>query len=208
MKKRTPLPCTPANCGDLYPKCGKYTTYGNHKCRCDSCYEAVSEKRRKHYEENRDAIIERVRQYSSENREVIAERDKRYREANPEKITEKSRRYAAENSEACVERARQWRLANPERYRENGRRGQQRRNARKKATQVVDFTPEQERQKMAYYGNSCYIKMPGVCTGAFDEVEHVKPLSKGGAHMIANFRPSCTPCNRRKHNQWPFKLAG
>jgi len=76
-----------------------------------------------------------------------------------------------------------------------------------KQVQVIDFTPEQFEQKMAYYGHSCYLKLD-CCTGAFDHVEHVKPIDKLGPHMLANLRPSCEPCNSRKWAHWPFTLAG
>lgn len=35
-------------------------------------------------------------------------------------------------------------------------------------------------------------------------VDHVKPLSKGGPHMLSNLRPACPECNIRKGAQWPF----
>ncbi|MGX7727586.1 HNH endonuclease [Rhodococcus sp. 5G237] len=35
-------------------------------------------------------------------------------------------------------------------------------------------------------------------------VDHVKPINKGGPHMLANLRPACGPCNSRKRDQWPF----
>ncbi len=47
MAKRTPLTCTPDNCGENYPACGKSSTYVNRKCRCDPCAEACREKHRK-----------------------------------------------------------------------------------------------------------------------------------------------------------------
>jgi|GEM_PF-2892728 len=271
MAKRNPLPCTPANCGENFPVCGKTSTYSHRKCRCDSCSAAVSEERRQHYakkreaklayakryrednrqqvaekkkryyEENREAACEKQKRYYAENREACAAQGKRWREANREKVAEEQLRYREENREKLAEYARQWRLANPdyareymrdyspryqaenrdkvranqkrwrlnnpERARESARLASHRRRARIYATQVVDFTPEQLEQKFAYYGHSCYLKLPGLCTGAFDQIEHVKPLSKGGAHLLANLRPSCEPCNSHKRAKWPFKFA-
>jgi len=253
MPKRTPLPCTSENCGDLFPKCGKRNTYTRLKCRCDACSaaageylkrynaanrekvaewaqkaylnnrKAVLEKQRRRYSENREAHAERMKKYHAENRETVAEMHRRYREANGEKVTEYNRQYRESNRqalrvagqlyyretrEAKAERTRQRRLANPERWREIQRTSQGRRRARMKQVQVIDFTPEQFEQRMAYYGHSCYLKLPGLCTGALDEIEHVKPIDKLGPHMLANLRPVCTPCNRRKWAHWPFKFAG
>ena len=32
--------------------------------------------------------------------------------------------------------------------------------------------------------------------------DHVKPLAKGGLHVLSNLRPACTPCNLYKHAKW------
>ena len=119
----------------------------------------------------------------------MAERQKRHREANHKNIAQKKRRHYRENRETVLERNRQWRLANPDRYRASCRISHHRRRARLAAVTVIDFTPEQFEQKMAYYGHACYLKLPGICTGAFDEIEHVKPIAKLGPHMLANLRP-------------------
>jgi 5-methylcytosine-specific restriction endonuclease McrA len=280
-KRTTSLPCTADNCGELFPRCGKHSTYTRRKCRCDACYEvnakymkgwysknretaiekqsryyaenreAAAEWRKRYYAENREAIIEKEKQYQrknskkvaerrrrhreanretlakkkklyiAENREAVAARQKRWREANRktilekqkrhyaenrETILERNRQWRAENSAACVEIARQWQLANPERHRELRRHADNRRRARMKEVRAIDFTPEQLEQRMAYYGNSCYLKLD-CCTGGFDHVDHVKPIAQFGAHMLANLRPACGPCNRRKGGKWPFSAA-
>ena len=40
--------------------------------------------------------------------------------------------------------------------------------------------------------DKCYL-----CGGDWDQLEHVKPVSRGGAHSLENCRPACEPCNRR-----------
>ena len=67
--------------------------------RCKAC-------NRRHYEENREAILERHRRHYEENREAIAESHRRYREENREARQEYSRRYYEENREAVLERKR------------------------------------------------------------------------------------------------------
>lgn len=57
--------------------------------------------------------------------------------------------------------------------------------------------------RMAMFGGRCWICK----VGPFEEIDHVKPLSKGGAHLPANLRPACLPCNRSKKDKWPFLLA-
>ena len=188
--------------------------------------EKVIESTRRYHAENRETILEKQKQYRLDNLDAIRESQQRWREANREKAAESSRqwrqdnpgrhreymrdyssRYQSENREKVNANQKRWRLNNPERARESWRLSSHRRRARIYATQVVDFTPEQLDQKMAYYGHKCYLNLPGLCTGEFDQIEHVKPLSKGGPHLIANMRPSCEPCNSHKRAKWPFKFA-
>ncbi|WP_349257835.1 HNH endonuclease [Iamia sp.] len=46
-----------------------------------------------------------------------------------------------------------------------------------------------------------------MCGVEADSIDHVKPLSKGGAHMLSNLRPSCRSCNSRKGARWPFATS-
>lgn len=71
--------------------------------------------------------------------------------------------------------------------------------ARKRSATVVPFTKHQLQQRLAYYG-CCW-----VCGGEWSEIDHVKPLNKGGAHMLCNLRPICRSCNAAKQDQWPFR---
>ncbi len=54
-------------------------------------------------------------------------------------------------------------------------------------------TPEQVRQRVAFYGECC-----AYCGGPFQHVDHVIPLSRGGTAWPANLRPACAPCNLSK----------
>lgn len=67
------------------------------------------------------------------------------------------------------------------------------------ASSTVTFTIEMLQARMAYYHRCWICKSP-----RWDHVDHVKPLSKGGPHMLANLRPACAECNRRKGSTWPF----
>lgn len=55
--------------------------------------------------------------------------------------------------------------------------------------------------RLAYFGHRCW-----VCGGEGVERDHVKPLSKGGAHLPCNIRPICVFCNRSKKDAWPYPL--
>jgi hypothetical protein len=43
MANRTPRPCTPANCGDLFVRCGTLSGYSAYGCRCDTCHSAATD---------------------------------------------------------------------------------------------------------------------------------------------------------------------
>lgn len=72
-----------------------------------------------------------------------------------------------------------------------------RRRAVRKNARTIAYSPESLWQRMAYFGHKCWM-----CGGAFEAVDHVIPLTKGGAECLANLRPACRSCNSRKHNKW------
>lgn len=91
-----------------------------------------------------------------------------------------------------------WQAANREAVNEIKRRYK----ARKRAAVTVTFTADQLAQKVTHWGHCCWI-----CRGPYQAVDHVKPLAKGGPHMLANLRPICTRCNSSKNDRWPFLAA-
>jgi 5-methylcytosine-specific restriction endonuclease McrA len=93
-------------------------------------------------------------------------------------------------------RVRAWQKQNPERYRAI----QARRRARRRDATVVRFTREQILAKVAYWGGRCWI-----CGGSYEVIDHVKPLARGGAHMLSNLRPACRTCNLSKGGKWPYQ---
>lgn len=63
----------------------------------------------------------------------------------------------------------------------------------------LSFAASELKAKMSYWGDKCW-----VCGGPAEAIDHVKPVSRGGPHMLANFRPICRLCNSRKSNIWPL----
>ncbi len=74
--------------------------------------------------------------------------------------------------------------------------------ARKQRATALPVSAVDIAAKMAYWGNRCWI-----CHGLQQAVDHVKPLSKGGFHCLANLRPICHLCNSRKRDRWPFSTV-
>lgn len=137
-------------------------------------------------------------EYRERHRDRARERTVQYRAANPERVRAADDRCRAVpvNKKIARQRARAFRLANPELQAEYAKR----RRARKKSTNIGFITPALLAAKLAYWGNRCWM-----CRSVDDlQVDHVKPLSKGGAHILANLRPACRACNLAKSDRWPF----
>ena len=120
---------------------------------------------------------------------------RRWRAANPERQLEASRRWNEANREKSSAKSRAWAARNPDKVKART----QRRRALKKAATVYPITSAQIAEKMSYWGNKCWM-----CEGPFEHVDHVKPLSKGGPHILANLRPACASCNASKNDRWPL----
>lgn len=139
----------------------------------------VKQAKREHQRRNRRKIYAAHRVWRLENAERLAAE----RRANAEFHRAKARAYYAANSE---------RIKNQIRVAEG------RRRAQKLATCVVDFTAAQLEQRLSMYAG-CWM-----CGGPKEAVDHVKPLAKGGSHMLCNLRPACKSCNSRKGATWPL----
>ena len=101
--------------------------------------------------------------------------------------------------EAWAESQRKYYLANREKRIAQATAHATARRAHKKASMVISFTAEQLRQRLSMY-HGCWI-----CGhDSWDEIDHVKPIAKGGPHILANLRPACRDCNRRKSATWPI----
>ena len=74
--------------------------------------------------------------------------------------------------------------------------------AMRKQAPTVPFSSEALAAKVAYWGNRCWM-----CHGPYEAADHVKPLTKGGWHILSNLRPACTSCNSRKGRKWPFPTS-
>jgi 5-methylcytosine-specific restriction endonuclease McrA len=88
---------------------------------------------------------------------------------------------------------------NPDKVREYRRPGQRAYKARKRAAFTLPFSRDQLGARIAYYGWRCWL-----CGSTWQQVDHVKPLARGGSHILANLRPICSRCNQSKKAAWPM----
>ena len=159
-----------------------------------------------------------MRRWREAHPEEKRERDRRWREAHPEQTVKayvnyrawaeehpeeakartdaNQRRWKERHPGEASRRTALWKKANPERRNAN----EARRHARKKNAPINDFTAEQWIAMKLFYDNRC-----AYCQKKFKKLtmDHVIPLSKGGAHTMSNIVPSCQSCNFHKHTSPP-----
>jgi 5-methylcytosine-specific restriction endonuclease McrA len=179
------------------------TGQGGYRRDCKDCRTAYDKAR---YQ----AKGEQIRAYQAiyradpEHRRKDRESSAQWRAENPERHRAALARNRARpgKQEVANQRSRAWRIANPERKNENERR----RSALKRNGTATRIPVELLAAKLAYWGGRCWIAGPG-CTVEPEQWDHVKPLSKGGPHLLANLRPACANCNDRKKARWPFAVV-
>lgn len=159
--------------------------------------QAASEYQREYRKEHREALMEYGREYYKANRDRFAEYSREYYKKNRHAIAAYGREYYKANRDAIAARSREYCERKPEvrRHAQNNRR------AKIRDSMVVKFSAEDLVLRMSYFGNKCWM-----CSGPFEHIDHVKPLSKGGSHMLSNLRPACRSCNSSKSAKWPFTL--
>ncbi|WP_367582345.1 HNH endonuclease [Tsukamurella tyrosinosolvens] len=149
---------------------------------------------REKYARNRESESARKAVAYQQNREKFLARNNRWREANRERERATNRAYYWNN----LDKVRGW---HAEYY--SGNKSvfiNARHRRRAKMAGFLKFTAEQVDQRMSMFGYKCWI-----CKAAdFEHVDHVKPISKGGPHLLSNLRPSCARCNWAKGDKWPY----
>lgn len=159
------------------------------------CFACGRRRGREYYLRNRAGESERKARAYRENSAVFRARNNRWRSKNRERELQTNRRYYQENKDRFAAWHKTYYEANKDAALENSRR----RRARKRSAVTIAFTPEQLAARWAYYGDKCW-----VCRGPAEATDHVKPLAKGGAHMLCNLRPICRACNSAKCDRWPL----
>lgn len=170
---------TCSKCKQKFPATPEYfsqdrTRRDGLRCVCNSC-------RRKYYEANKEKISEQQREYREANKEKRREYSREYNQANKEKRCEYNREYHQ-----------------TPRGKEVARTNSHRRRARKANAPIGLLFDEQaqlKRQKTRCYYCGCKL----------DEyhIDHVIPLSRGGADGAENKVLACPSCNLSKGSKLP-----
>lgn len=182
---------------------------GTYRADCRECCNARS---KAYHTDNRQAIVERKADYRAVKVDVIKKADSDYRRKNRNRIQQQNAEYRAANRESRAQAERERYRANPEAMRVRQREARRsnpavyraygitrRRRAREAAGRATAY---QVKARVDFYGGRCWM-----CGGAFEAIDHVKPLAKGGSNWPANLRPACNACNSAKHAVWPLSVA-
>lgn len=115
-------------------------------------------------------------------------------------------RYAA-NPELYREAARKWRRTNPDQAKSTSRQNVARRKAERLAADLGDVDERAARMTPG----PCYLCGQALPDDRLDgrkvHLDHVIPLSRDGAHGMANLRPTHPGCNLRKHDRLLSELT-
>lgn len=138
-----------------------------------------------------DCHNERTRSYYRKNTEIVCARTKKYYFDNLEKYSEWQRQWNAKHPEKIKEYNAKYPKMYPEKYTAKA----ELRHARKMSAPGDGVTEEQWHYVLELYGRQC-LKCRETERITMD---HVVPLSRGGAHDVSNIQPLCMSCNCRKH---------
>lgn len=175
------------------------------------CKTCVREYCKERYSTHAEEIKASVRSYRERNSAAISDRARiAYMENKPKYAASMAAHYA-KNRDALLAKSKLYRAAlDPEAeraYKRSYRKAnraltrewEHRRRVRERAATVIPLTRAMIAAKVDYWGGKCW-----VCGIPFEAIDHVKPIAKGGPHILANLRPICGSCNSKKHSIWPY----
>lgn len=156
-------------------------------------HQRINQKRRDDYwAGNREMITAHNRKYYEEHREQILAQKKIYHRENRNRILAYSATYYQENLEAKREAALEYQKSNPDKARARNRRYR----ARKNGVEHIPYT-DADINDLWYEqkGQCAYCSAP---IFSYYHLDHVVPLSRGGADGLENIVLACPSCNCSK----------
>lgn len=133
-------------------------------------------------------------EYYLENKERIAECQAEYRRVNKEKVLERDAKYRRNNRDKQAEYQTKWRVANKDRV------AKWRRNYHaKKQNAQGNHTAQDIQAILNNQQNKCAYCEADLTNG--HDVDHIRPISRGGRNDIINLVCACSACNRSKNDR-------
>jgi 5-methylcytosine-specific restriction endonuclease McrA len=146
--------------------------------------------------------------YRAANAERIRQKNAEYRDRNREKLRAQGKAYYRKNKAAVKQRIKKSVAKKPEKYKEIHRLWKQRNKARvnasthKRRARLAGCAENYTAAEWLALVKACDHRC--LCCGEQEPkvkltVDHVVPVSEGGANAIWNLQPLCKPCNCKKH---------
>ena len=175
-----------------------------HLGQCKFC---INEKQKIRYKNNPQKYLNRSKKWRKENPEKSNQQRQRWASKNREKSNAIKTKWRINNLEKSNECSKNWRINNPEKMNANGRKWRKenyekwslinRRNQYKRRLAIGRFTNEEWLRILKKHDNSC-----AQCgTKEKITIDHIIPISKGGANWANNLQPLCLHCNVKKYNK-------
>lgn len=186
--------CT--QCGEEKPMDGFHRERRRKDGRRSECRACISDRTREY--RMRPAVRERMasyfKQYYADHREEQIRAAKAWREQNPDRMFETRRVYRERNKERIAAKKRADYRANPQwilnaHARRQGNIGD------------AKISKKQWLSLMRMYQWRCFYCGEALSTKKNRTVDHIIPLSRGGAHSMLNLVPSCRTCNISKKDR-------
>ena len=95
--------------GEVY-----FRSVSHRKCLCTRCEEHETERKRKHYQENKALSAQRSAEWNANNPERRRELKRAWKSKNKSKVAEEKKKYRANNRESYLEQRRAYQRANPQ----------------------------------------------------------------------------------------------
>jgi len=147
---------------------------------------------------HRDEMLPKVRARSAAWREKNRDKDRaaarRWTANNRERARSTSKRWRSANADVIREKIQRWHKANPGKRRVYGHRYDAQKRGNGGSYTIQEW--QQLKQQYEYYCLCCHRREPDITL----TVDHVIPVSLGGANTIDNIQPLCFSCNSSKGN--------
>lgn len=191
-----------------YYQNNKDVILNNQKLYYEQNKEGVAKKQQNYYENNKARILKYHQDYYQKNKEKIRTYQKKWEKANKRKVIEFRKTYYEINKKEIRNRIDEWRKNNPDRVRKNGRKQNHQYRARKRNATVENFDPIEVFERDSYICQLCGCKTSLRYKSQYhlkrSELDHITPLSVGGAHSKQNTQCLCRQCNMNKQNKTDF----
>ncbi|MFV9507809.1 MAG: HNH endonuclease [Oscillochloridaceae bacterium umkhey_bin13] len=156
------------------------------------CRECLNAGSRRWRDQNKERVAQLNREYYEANREERKAYHRRYHHEHKEYFRRKIIEFRQKNASYHRDYVRNWSRRNPDKImvQGNARRAAKQRGGKFTAVEWADL-----KQCYDYHCLRCGRREPEIKLS----VDHVIPLSQGGANTIDNIQPLCRACNSAKH---------